>query len=201
MPALKTKHLIEPNTRWQNVIVAASVLIPIVVATLIYLPNNARLSFMEVGFLPHLNGILNSATALSLAISLIAIVQRKLETHKIANLTAFFLSAIFLISYVVYHYTAPPTVFGDTDHDGILSEIERSAVGGLRTVYLILLLTHIILAAVVVPFVLFSMYYSLSGQLSKHKKLSRFTWPVWFYVAVTGVIVYLLIRPYYAPIV
>jgi len=201
MPALHSKHLIEPNTRWQNVIITASVLIPVVVAILIYLPNNARLSFMQVGFLPHLNGILNSATAFSLVISLIAIGQRNLEAHKIANLTAFFLSSIFLISYVVYHYTAPPTTFGDTDHDGILSEIERSAVGGLRTAYLILLLSHIILAVAVVPFVLFSMYYSLSGQFSKHKKLSRFTWPVWFYVAVTGVIVYLLIRPYYDTVI
>jgi putative membrane protein len=191
------KYLIKPNTRWQNVIIVTSVLIPIVVAILIYLPGSARLALIDVSILPHLNGMLNTATAACLLVSLLAILNKKIQLHKNANITAFALSALFLISYVTYHYMAAPTLFGDTDHNGLLSEAEKEATGATRTAYIILLLTHIVLAAAVVPLVLFSMYFSLSGQFAKHKRLSRFTWPVWFYVAVTGVIVYLMIKPFY----
>lgn len=188
---------IEPNSRWQNVIIITSVLIPIVVAILIYLPYDARISSLDVSFLPHLNAFLNSATALCLVLSLWAILNKKIRIHKMANITAFTLSAIFLVSYVIYHYAAPPTLYGDSNHDGLLSEAERAAATG-RGMYVGLLLSHILLAAGVVPLVLFSMYYSLSGQFSKHRRISRITWPIWFYVAVTGVVVYALIRPYYA---
>lgn len=187
---------IEPNSRWQNVIIITSVLIPIVVAILIYLPYDARIASLDVSFLPHLNAFLNSATALSLIVSLWAILNKKVRTHKMANITAFVLSSIFLISYVVFHYAAPPTLYGDLNHDGILSDGERIVATG-RGMYIGLLLSHILLAAGVVPLVLFSMYYSLSGQFQKHRRLSRITWPIWFYVAVTGVVVYALISPYY----
>ncbi len=189
--------LLAPNTRWQNVIIVTSVLIPIVVAILLYLPYDARIEGLDVSFLPHLNAILNTATAVSLSVSLWAILRGNIATHKLANTTAFFLSSIFLVSYVVYHYATPPTYFGDADFNGMLTDAEKAAAGTGRTVYVSLLLLHILAAAVVVPFVLFSMYYSLSGQFAKHKKLSRITWPVWFFVAVSGVVVYLLIRPYY----
>jgi putative membrane protein len=197
MQTSNDKYIIQPNSRWQNTIIVVSVLIPLVVAVLIYLPPSARLDLLEVGILPHINGMLNSATAVCLLISLFAVKSGRLQVHKVANLSAFFLSALFLVSYVLYHYLSIPTVFGDTDHDGILSEVERATAGGARNTYILLLLSHIVLAAAVVPLVLFSMYYSLSGQIARHKKLSRFTWPVWFYVAVTGVVVYILIRPYY----
>jgi len=194
------KPLLEANSRWQNVIVLVSILIPIVVAVLIYLPPSARLELIDTNFLPHLNGMLNSATAVSLLVSLTAILNNKKELHKNANLAAFGLSAVFLVSYILYHYTTMPTLYGDTDHNQVLSAIEKQAATG-RTVYLSLLLSHIVLAIAVVPLVLFSMYFSFTGQFAKHKRLSRFTWPVWFYVAVTGVVVYWLIRPYYPQVI
>jgi len=193
---LEPKALIKPNTRWQNVLIIISVLIPIVVAILIYLPPSARVELMDVHVLPHLNGMLNTATAIALLVSLGAILTKRPNTHKNANFIAFGLSAIFLVCYVLYHYSAAPTLYGDLNHDGILTDLEK-ANAPYRGLYVGLLLSHIVLAVAVVPLVLFSMYYSLSGQFAKHKRLSRFTWPVWFYVAVTGVIVYLMIRPYY----
>jgi len=110
---------------------------------------------------------------------------------------AFVLSTCFLVLYVLYHYQGPPTRYGDTDHNGLVDQAEKMAAGPLRMVYFALLITHIILAAVVLPFILFSFYYSLSNQIDKHKKIVRFTWPVWFFVAVSGVLVYFMIRPYY----
>src|SRR5690606_13613132 len=102
-----------------------------------------------------------------------------------------------LLSYIAHHLFAGETRFGDTNHDGLISEEEKSAAGKLRIVYYILLGTHIPLAGIVLPFILFSAYRGLTGDFVKHKKLVRITWPVWFYVAVTGVLVYLMISPYY----
>jgi putative membrane protein len=89
------------------------------------------------------------------------------------------------------------TIYGDLDGDGVLSATERSAVGSLRTIYLTILISHIILAAGVLPLILLSFYRGLQMQVEKHKKLVRWTFPIWLYVTVTGVIVYILIRPYY----
>ena len=188
---------IVPSSRLRNLIIIVSVVIPVVVAVLIYLPQSARLSDLDVSFLPHLNAILNSATAGALLVSIIAIKRGDRTLHQLANQSAIILSVLFLACYVVYHYTAPSTMYGDSNGDKILDSAEAMAVAGSRTTYLVLLLSHIVLATVVVPFVLFSTYYSLSGQFDKHKKLSRFTWPIWFYVATSGVVVYWLISPYY----
>ena len=188
---------LEPNTKLQNIIVVVSIAIPILVAVLIYLPASARINDLEVSFIPHLNAVLNSATAICLVISLWAILNKKIIVHRTANLIALGLSTFFLIGYVLYHYASESTVFGDINGNRMLDPSEREALGSTRALYLILLLSHIALATVVVPFVLFSFYYSLTGQFAKHKRLSRFTWPLWFYVAVSGVIVYWMINPYY----
>jgi len=188
---------IAPSLRLRNLIIIVSILIPVVVAVLIYLPQSARLSDLDVSFLPHLNALLNSATALALIVSLVAIKRGNRVLHQLANQSAILLSVLFLVCYVVYHYTAPSTMYGDGNGDKVLDSAEAMAVAGTRSIYLVLLLSHIVLATVVIPFVLFSTYFSLSGQFEKHKKLSRFTWPIWFYVAATGVIVYWFISPYY----
>jgi len=112
-------------------------------------------------------------------------------------LTAFFLSGLFLLSYVTYHYLATESKFGDTNHDGSVDELELAAAGTIRYVYYFILLTHIVLSIAIVPMVLFTVYRSFSGQFEKHKKLARFTFPLWLYVSITGVVVYLLIAPYY----
>ena len=157
---------------------------------------------VNLGFDVHLfataNAIINSCVAVLLIIALIAVKSKNYKLHRNIMLTAMFLSILFLVSYICHHLFAGETRFGDTNHDGILSEIEKAAVGNRRMIYYILLGTHIPLAGIILPFILFSAYRALTGEFDKHNKLVRITWPVWFYVAVTGVIVYWMISPYYS---
>lgn len=147
--------------------------------------------------LPLLNAILNGTCSVLLIASLLAIKQRNINLHKKLNLTAFVLSALFLVSYVTAHYFIPDTKYGDIDHNGEMSVTEIANVSSVKPFYLIILLSHIFLAIVVLPLVLLSFYYGLTDQREKHKKLTRFSYPIWLYVTVTGVVVYLMISPYY----
>lgn len=147
--------------------------------------------------LPGVNALLNGTCSLLLLASLYAIKQKNISLHKKLNLTAFVLSALFLISYVTVHYFVPDAKYGDVDHDGTMSVEEKAAVAGIKPLYLVILLTHILLAVVVLPMVLLSFYYGLTDQREKHRKLTRFSYPIWLYVTVTGVVVYLMIKPYY----
>lgn len=147
--------------------------------------------------LPMLNAFLNGTCSVLLIFSLLAIKKRNIPLHRKLNLTAFLLSSLFLVSYVTAHYFIPDTRYGDTDHNGMLDVAEAAAVSGIKPVYLTILLSHIVLAIVVFPMVLLSFYYGLTDQREKHKKLTRFSYPIWLYVTVTGVVVYLMIAPYY----
>ena len=140
---------------------------------------------------------LTSVVALLLIVALIAVKAKNYTLHKNVILTAMFLSILFLVSYICHHLFTAETRFGDTNLDGIISETEKAAVGNSRMIYYIILGTHIPLAGIILPFILFSAYRGLTGEFEKHKKLVRITWPIWFYVAVTGVIVYWMISPYY----
>ena len=143
------------------------------------------------------NAVINSIVAICLLAGLAAVKKQQYSLHKKIMLTAIVLSVLFLVSYIAHHLLAGETKFGDINHDGILSDDEKAAAGNLRIVYYILLLTHIPLAAIILPFILFTAYRALTGDYEKHKKLTRFTWPLWFYVAVSGVVIYLMIHPYY----
>lgn len=147
--------------------------------------------------LPMVNAFLNGSCTILLLFSLWAIKKRNIELHKKLNITAFIFSSVFLLSYVTAHYFIPDTKYGDTDHDNIMSAAESAAVSGIKPVYLIILLTHIFLAVAVLPMILLSFYYGLTDQREKHKKLTRYSYPVWLYVTITGVIVYIMIAPYY----
>jgi len=147
--------------------------------------------------LPLLNAVLNGTCSILLLLSLFFIKQKNIAMHKRINITAFVLSSLFLVSYILFHYLAPETKYGDLNGDHILSSAEKMAAGNLRFVYYVILISHIILAAIVLPLVLFSFNFGLQNQIPKHKKIVRWTWPIWFYVTVTGVIVYILISPYY----
>lgn len=147
--------------------------------------------------LPLVNAILNGTCSVLLILSLWAIKKRNIQLHKRLNLTAFVLSALFIVCYVTAHYFVPDTIFGDADHSRFLDDAERASVSGIRPVYLVILLTHIFFAVIVLPLVLLSFYYGLKDDRVKHKKLTRFSYPIWLYVTVTGVIVYLMISPYY----
>lgn len=143
------------------------------------------------------NAVINSLVTICLLAGLMTAKKRQFTVHKKIMLTAIVLSVLFLVSYIAHHLLAGETKFGDINHDGILTDEEKLSAGGLRTVYYILLLTHIPLAAIILPFILFTAYRALTGEYEQHKKLTRFTWPLWFYVALSGVIIYLMINPYY----
>lgn len=147
--------------------------------------------------LPKLNAFLNGSCSILLLFSLWAIKNKNIERHKKLNISAFILSVLFILSYVTAHYFIPDTKFGDLNHDEIMSPKESNIVSGIKPLYVIILLSHIFLAVAVLPMVLLSFYYGLTDQREKHKKLTRFSYPIWLYVTVTGVIVYLMIAPYY----
>lgn len=149
-------------------------------------------------FLPKLNAILNASCSVLLLVSLYFIKQKNIAAHKRTNILAFCLSSAFLLSYVVFHYLAPETKYADLDHNGVTTDEEIISVGKFIVyLYRTILVTHIILAIVVLPLVLLSFYRGLQMQVEKHRKLVRWTFPIWLYVTVTGVIVYLMISPYY----
>ena len=143
------------------------------------------------------NAVINSLVLILLCAGLVAVKQKKYQLHKRIMLTAIVLSVLFLLFYIAHHLLAGETKFGDINHDGILSNEEKLEVGTMRIVYYFILITHIPLAAIMLPFILFTAYRALTGEYTAHKKLVRFTWPLWFYVAFTGIMVYLLISPYY----
>ena len=144
-----------------------------------------------------INAVINSMVAVLLVAGLITAKSKNYATHKKIMLSAIVLSVLFLVSYICHHLLAGETKYGDLNHDGVLSMNETAMAGSARIFYYILLLTHIPLAAIILPFILFTAYRALTGEYDKHRKLVRITWPVWFFVAVSGVVVYLMISPYY----
>lgn len=148
-------------------------------------------------FLPRLNAIINGTCSVLLLISLYFIKRKNVAMHKRINLLTFFLSSTFLISYILFHYLAPETRYGDLNHDGLLSQSEKDAAGTGRYIYYAILITHIVLAAGVLPLVLLSFYRGLQMQVERHRKLVRWSYPIWLYVTITGVVVYLMISPFY----
>jgi len=181
-----------------KIVLSISALICVVVVVLnqklIPVPN----SFPHFIYkLPMLNAFLNGSCSMLLMASLWAIKKRNFELHKKLNLTAFLLSSLFLLSYVTAHYFIPDTIFGDVNHNHILEIKEMQIVSGIRGIYLVILLSHIFLAVIVLPLILLSFYYALKDDRVKHKKITRFSYPIWLYVTVTGVIVYSMISPYY----
>lgn len=144
-----------------------------------------------------INAALNTIVAILLVVALVAVKQKKYVLHKNIMFTAMALSVLFLVTYIAHHLLAGEARFGDADHDGIVSELEKVAVGNTRAFYLILLSTHIILAATSLPFILFTAYRAMTAEFEDHKRKAKRMWPIWFYVAVTGPLVYLMIKPYY----
>ena len=175
-----------------------SIAIPVVVAILIFAPEKIEGAGDWVYILPHLNATFNSITTIVLLLGLYFIKQKNILAHKSMMSIAFTLGSLFLVSYVIYHSTADSTIYGDLNGNGILDEAEKTDdLMWWRGLYVGILLPHIILAAVVVPFVLFAFYYALTDKIEKHKKIVKWTFPIWLIVSITGVVVYLMISPYY----
>ena len=148
-------------------------------------------------FLPPVHAVLNSLVAIALVVAIVAIKQGKVSLHRNAIFAAMALSIGFLLCYVAYHFTTPETLYGDLNGDRIVDEAEKAAAGGMRPVYLILLLTHIVLAGVSLPFILFTFISGWTNRFTAHRRLVKWVFPMWLYVAVTGPICYLMLKPYY----
>jgi len=144
------------------------------------------------------NALINSLVTVCLLAGLLAVKNKNYNLHKKIMITAILLSMLFLLSYIAHHLLAGETKFGDLNHDGILGIKKKLQAGNLRLIYYFLLITHIPLAAIILPFILFTAYRAMTGEFARHKKLTRYTWPLWFYVAVTGVVIYCMISPYYS---
>ena len=144
-----------------------------------------------------INAVINSAVAILLIAGLIAVKQKNYTVHKSIMLTAMVLSLLFLVTYIAHHLLAGEAKFGDANFDGLVDDAEKAVLGNTRPFYLILLGTHIVLAATSLPFILWTAYRALTSDFAAHKALSKKVWPIWFYVAVTGPIVYLMIKQYY----
>lgn len=182
---------------YTKAIIVVSVAIPAAVAFLILVPS-AKIDFgFNTRALPLLHAILNASTAILLLASLYFIRHGQVKAHKRANWVAITLSSIFLVSYVIYHASNPSVRFGDLDHDGLLSDAEKQQAGVARYIYYFILTSHILLSGIIIPFVLFTLQRAYQEKFDKHRRLAKITWPMWLYVAVTGVVVYVMISPYY----
>ncbi len=178
----------------RKIIIAVSIAIPVVVGLLfkVKLPLD-----MDFQFLPSVYAGINALTAITLIGALMAIKQRKIELHRSLVRFALLLSLLFLVLYVVYHMTSDPTIYGDSNHDGKTDILEKVKIGFSAYAYYFILITHIGLSMLVIPLVLFSYLFAWQGDYEKHKKWTRFSFPIWLYVAITGVVVYFMISPYY----
>ncbi len=175
--------MLQNEAKVKNWIIAISIVIPVAVAVLLFMPQKLDVGADWVYFLPHLNAVMNSAASIALILGLVFVKQKKYSYHGATMSVAFGLGAIFLISYVIYHGAAESTTFGGE--------------GWIRPVYYGLLISHILLAAVALFPILFAYYYGYTDQRAKHRKVVKFAYPIWLYVSISGVIVYLMISPYY----
>lgn len=168
---------------YKKVIISISLLVPILVVILFYInPPDVNVG-IDLKFFPKFHAVLNSLATMLLLGGLYFIKNKQAAKHRIMMMSAFAVSTVFLLSYVTYHTLSKPTVYGG---EGIL-----------KYVYYFILITHVVLAAGVLPFILFTFLRALTGDIEKHRKIAKITLPVWLYVTITGVLVYLLISPYY----
>jgi len=175
----------KPNTvqekKYNRIITFLSIVIPLAVAALF----GVKIDNVEpLTFLPPIYATINGITAVLLVFAVIAIKKGNKKLHEQLNTSAILCSVLFLLMYIAYHMTSNSTVFGGE--------------GTIKYVYYFILFTHILLSIVVIPFVLITFVRAKLGKFPEHKKIAKFTFPLWLYVAITGVIVYLMISPYYS---
>ena len=177
---MKGQSVSDPSKKYSKLITVVSILIPVVVAVLfsVRLPNVAPLDF-----LPPIYASINALTALILVVAYVAIRKKKIKLHESLMKTAIALSLVFLVMYVAYHMTSDPTPFGGG--------------GMVKYIYYFILISHIILSIGIIPMVLITYVRAISKRFVDHKKISVITFPIWLYIAITGVVVYLMIAPYY----
>lgn len=198
---METKMLLEPTLKKNDLLARVLIgIVSVVIFIAVVLLGRVKLQ-VNAGFDVHvfafINALINTIVSLLLIAGLIAVKRRRYGLHKKIMLSAIILSVLFLISYICHHLFAGETRFGDVNRDGLVSAAEKTEAGSVRILYYFILGTHIPLAGIILPFILFTAYRALIAEFPRHKKLARITWPVWLYVSVTGVLIYLLIHPYY----
>jgi len=166
-----------PSSKYRKLVVAVSIIIPIAVAALF----GIKVEGVDLSFLPPFYASLNGITAVLLILALIFIKKGNMKLHQRTIQACLALSLLFLLCYVAYHMTSDSTVYE----------------GSYKAIYYFILIWHILLSVAVIPVVLFTYLFALEGNYVKHKKYTRFAFPIWLYVAVTGVVVYWMISPYY----
>ena len=147
--------------------------------------------------LPGVIALINTLVAACLLGGLLAIFKKKPKVHQYCMTTALVLSTIFLLCYVSYHFTTHETIFGDADGNRVLDEAEKEKFGNLRKLYLGVLLSHIAAAAISFPMILMTFVHAWTRNFEKHRKLARKTFPLWFYVSVTGPFCYWMLKAFY----
>ncbi len=170
---------IQSSKKYNTLIIILSIAIPLVVASLFKVKIDIDLPF----FLPPIYATINAITGLLLLIAVWAIKNNKRVLHERLMKTAIVCSIIFLALYLLYHMTSDATKFG--------------GIGTIKYIYLFILFTHILLSVIVIPFVLITYVRAITSDFEKHKKIAKFTFPLWLYVTISGVVVYLMISPYY----
>lgn len=187
------------DKKFNMAIIIVSILIPSVVGLLFTVKlKDFGIETEPMLFLPPIYATINGLTAVLLVVAIIAIKNGNRKLHEKLMTTAIACSVVFLFMYVAYHMTTDSTKFGDINHNGVLDLGESAKVASLRVVYFIILITHILLSVAIIPMVLVSYVRALAERYDAHKKIAKITFPLWLYVALTGVIVYLMISPYYA---
>ena len=170
------------DVKARGLIIAVSIIVFVAITVLSRVKLDVQLGFDKHLF-AKINAAINSTVSVLLVVGLIAVKSKNYILHKRIMITAILLSSLFLISYICHHLFTGETKFGGE--------------GTIRYIYYFILGTHIVLAGIILPFILFTAYRAMVGEWQKHKKLSKITWPIWLYVAVTGVVVYFMISPYY----
>ncbi len=165
------------------IIIAISIAVPLVVVLLMFMPERFNFLGVEAGLFPLFHACINAMTALLLITGFSLIKAQNKTAHRAVMTTAFVLSAVFLVSYVISKISNEPVPYPDD--------------APLKWLYLFILLTHIVLSGIILPLVLYTMYFAWTQKFSRHKKIARWTFPIWLYVAITGVLVYVFMYPYY----
>ena len=179
----ETSSFFSNEQLWSKIAVGVSIAVPVLITILFNVSPPEIATDFNWKILPKFHAILNGMVTILLLLSFYFIKNKKIQAHKMCNVSALMLSAIFLVSYVTYHTFTSSTSFGGE--------------GYIRYIYFFILLTHIVLAAIILPIILFTFLRAFVGKFESHKKIARWTLPLWLYVSITGVIVYLMISPYY----
>jgi putative membrane protein len=175
-------------------VITASIFIPVAVAALFAI----KVEGVDLGFLPPVYATINGITAVILVLAVVSIKQGKRQRHERLMKLAILCSILFLVGYIAYHITSDPTKYGDINHNGELEADEVLAFQSSRLIYVLLLVSHIILSIVIIPMVLITYVKGIAGNFESHRKWGKRTFPLWLYVAISGVVVYLMIAPFYA---